>query len=257
MIQAAPAWPLTAVREHLTRSIDVVVHVARRHDGARRVVEVGEVVVDRDRLGLRPIADVDRRRRPAHEAASMNGPNISVLVRSWARSARRCSGASALSCSWSPRGCGRAAAPSRRPPRAAAVTAVRPGWRARLRRAEPPGELDVAAWCERVGGAMRGGRSLTAAVIEADDACSTARRRSPTSCTPCGAGVPIGDAFRAVTADPSTPGRSGGAGARDVRRPRRAERRTDGGDRGRPRRPRRRAGRARTARVPRRGCRPA
>ena len=60
MIQAAPAWPLTAVREHLTRSIDAVVHVARHHDGARRVVEVGEVVVDRDRLGLRPIADASR-----------------------------------------------------------------------------------------------------------------------------------------------------------------------------------------------------
>jgi pilus assembly protein CpaF len=57
VIQAAPAWPLTAVRQHLTRSIDVVVHVARHHDGVRRVVEVGEVVVDRDRLGLRPIAD--------------------------------------------------------------------------------------------------------------------------------------------------------------------------------------------------------
>ena len=47
----------TAVRQHLTRSIDVVVHVARRSDGARRVIEIGEVVVDRDRLGLRPIAD--------------------------------------------------------------------------------------------------------------------------------------------------------------------------------------------------------
>jgi pilus assembly protein CpaF len=57
VIQAAPAWPLTAVRQHLTRSIDVVVHVARHHDGSRGIVEVGEVVVDRDRLGLRPIAD--------------------------------------------------------------------------------------------------------------------------------------------------------------------------------------------------------
>jgi Flp pilus assembly CpaF family ATPase len=45
------------VRQQLTRSIDVVVHVARCADGSRRVVEIGEVVVDRDRLGLRPIAD--------------------------------------------------------------------------------------------------------------------------------------------------------------------------------------------------------
>ena len=57
IVQAAPAWPLPAVRQHLTRSIDVVVHVARHADGRRRVVEVGEVVVDRDRLGLRAIAD--------------------------------------------------------------------------------------------------------------------------------------------------------------------------------------------------------
>ncbi len=57
VIQAAPAWPLAAVRQHLTRSIDAVVHVARRHDGARQVVEIGEVIVDRDRLGLQPLAD--------------------------------------------------------------------------------------------------------------------------------------------------------------------------------------------------------
>jgi pilus assembly protein CpaF len=59
IVQAAPAWPLAAVRQHLTRSIDAVVHVARRSDGGRRVVEIGEVVVDRDRLGLRPIAHRD------------------------------------------------------------------------------------------------------------------------------------------------------------------------------------------------------
>ena len=59
VVQAAPSWPLAAVRQHLTRSIDVVVHVGRFADGRRRVVEVGEVIVDRDRLGLRPIADGD------------------------------------------------------------------------------------------------------------------------------------------------------------------------------------------------------
>ena len=57
VIQAAPTWPLVAVRQHLTRSIDVVVHLARCADGARRVVEVGEVVVDGDRLRLRPVVD--------------------------------------------------------------------------------------------------------------------------------------------------------------------------------------------------------
>jgi len=57
IIQAAPTWPLVAVRQHLTRSIDVVVHLVRCADGARRVAEVGEVVVDGDRLRLRPVVD--------------------------------------------------------------------------------------------------------------------------------------------------------------------------------------------------------
>lgn len=57
VVQAAPAWPIGAVRQHLTRSIDIVVHVARCADGSRQVVEIGEVVVDRDRLGVRQIAD--------------------------------------------------------------------------------------------------------------------------------------------------------------------------------------------------------
>jgi pilus assembly protein CpaF len=57
VLQAAPAWPLRAVRQQLTRSIDVVVHVARRADGERRVVEVGEVVVSGEHLALTPLLD--------------------------------------------------------------------------------------------------------------------------------------------------------------------------------------------------------
>ena len=34
VLQAAPAWPMAAVRQHLSRSIDVVVHVARSARGA-------------------------------------------------------------------------------------------------------------------------------------------------------------------------------------------------------------------------------
>ena len=57
IVQAAPAWPLAAVRQQLTRSIDVVVQVARGVDGGRRVVEVGEVVVSGERLALVPLLD--------------------------------------------------------------------------------------------------------------------------------------------------------------------------------------------------------
>jgi pilus assembly protein CpaF len=44
VLQAAPAWPLAAIRHQIARSIDVVVHVSRRSDGSRRVVEIGELV---------------------------------------------------------------------------------------------------------------------------------------------------------------------------------------------------------------------
>lgn len=43
ILQAAPQWPLDAVRQQLARSIDVVIHVDRV-DGARRISSIGEVV---------------------------------------------------------------------------------------------------------------------------------------------------------------------------------------------------------------------
>ena len=58
VLQAAPSWPLAAARQHLGRSIDVVVHVARTGRLARRVVEIGEVV-----SGRRARAATARRRR--------------------------------------------------------------------------------------------------------------------------------------------------------------------------------------------------
>ena len=138
----------------------------------------------------------------------MNGPNISVLVRSLEDSF----GSLALlvlpalivllvAARLRPR----VTAPSRRPPRAAAVTAVRPGWRARLRRAEPPGELAVAAWCGRVAAAMRSGRSLTTAVMEADEATLDGAPPFPDVAHAVRRGRSVGDAFRAVDADPSSP----------------------------------------------------
>jgi pilus assembly protein CpaF len=43
VMQAAPSWPLPAIRRHVTRSIDIVVHL-ERVGGRRRVVEIGEVI---------------------------------------------------------------------------------------------------------------------------------------------------------------------------------------------------------------------
>lgn len=44
VMQAVPAWPLSAIRRQVTRSIDVIVHLRRRADGTRHIAEVVEVV---------------------------------------------------------------------------------------------------------------------------------------------------------------------------------------------------------------------
>ena len=81
VIQAAPAWPLVAVRAHLARSVDAVVHVTRTAGVARRIVEIGEVVEpDGDGpLRLRPIADDATRARRAGAEAAMT-PAATGLV---------------------------------------------------------------------------------------------------------------------------------------------------------------------------------
>jgi pilus assembly protein CpaF len=56
VMQAAPSWPLTAIRRQVSRSIDVVVHVGRDTSGARRVVEVAEVVESGDEPSVRLVA---------------------------------------------------------------------------------------------------------------------------------------------------------------------------------------------------------
>jgi pilus assembly protein CpaF len=50
VLQAAPTWPLAAIREQLTRSIDVIIHIERgRIDRFRRIATISEVVaVTRD-----------------------------------------------------------------------------------------------------------------------------------------------------------------------------------------------------------------
>jgi pilus assembly protein CpaF len=44
VLQAAPTWPLAAIRQQLARSLDVVVHIGRsRSDGQRRLMSICEV----------------------------------------------------------------------------------------------------------------------------------------------------------------------------------------------------------------------
>lgn len=57
VMQAAPSWPLTAIRRQVSRSLDAVAHLARSSTGTRSVVEVIEVVEsDREPAG-RLLAD--------------------------------------------------------------------------------------------------------------------------------------------------------------------------------------------------------
>jgi pilus assembly protein CpaF len=44
-LQAAPTWPLAAIRQQLARSIDVVIHVSRsRNDGKRQIESISEIL---------------------------------------------------------------------------------------------------------------------------------------------------------------------------------------------------------------------
>ena len=55
VLQAAPQWPLTAVREHLQAAVDVIVQVERSPSGHRRVVHITEVSMRPDILGTKTI----------------------------------------------------------------------------------------------------------------------------------------------------------------------------------------------------------
>ncbi len=44
VMQAAPSWPLPAIRRQLSGSIDAVIHLARNRSGQRRIVEIVELV---------------------------------------------------------------------------------------------------------------------------------------------------------------------------------------------------------------------
>lgn len=60
VLQAAPTWPLAAIRRQVTRSLDVVVHVTRLASGERVVSEVAEVVESGDEPTVRTLADGHR-----------------------------------------------------------------------------------------------------------------------------------------------------------------------------------------------------
>ncbi len=59
LMQAAPTWPLPAIRRQVTRSIDVIVHVERRANGQRMIGEVAEVVPGEHEPAVRVLASAD------------------------------------------------------------------------------------------------------------------------------------------------------------------------------------------------------
>ena len=60
VMQAVPAWPLAAIRRQVSRSIDVVIHLRRRSDGRRHIVEIAEVCEGDGEPVVRPLVDGDR-----------------------------------------------------------------------------------------------------------------------------------------------------------------------------------------------------
>lgn len=61
VMQAAPSWPLAAIRRQVSRSIDVVVHLVRDPAGRRCVREVIEVVEGDGEPTGRPLVELGRR----------------------------------------------------------------------------------------------------------------------------------------------------------------------------------------------------
>lgn len=61
VMQAAPSWPLRAIRRQVSRSIDIVVHLGREPSGRRAVREVLEVQEGDGEPAGRPLVDQGRR----------------------------------------------------------------------------------------------------------------------------------------------------------------------------------------------------
>jgi pilus assembly protein CpaF len=59
VLQAAPTWPLSAVRRQMSRSIDIVLHLDRGSDGRRRIDSIAEVqpITEGSALEIRVIAE--------------------------------------------------------------------------------------------------------------------------------------------------------------------------------------------------------
>jgi pilus assembly protein CpaF len=79
VMQAAPTWPLVAVRSHLHRCVDAIVHVERATGGARRVFEIAELA---DAVAVTDLAEI-----PAMQMVVEGGAVVGALHRSrrWER----------------------------------------------------------------------------------------------------------------------------------------------------------------------------
>ena len=76
-------------------------------------------------------------------------------------------------------------------------------WRWR-RGGDPLGDAEVAEWCEQVAASLRGGRSLTMAIVDTDDACG-GRPVLPAVTHALRRGRGLADALDSMPVDPSTP----------------------------------------------------
>ena len=77
------------------------------------------------------------------------------------------------------------------------------GWCRLRRRRSAPGDVDVAAWCERVATGVRAGSSLTRAVIDADAATASGLRPFPGTGLALVRGRSLADALEPASDDPA------------------------------------------------------
>ncbi len=174
ILQAAPNWPLAAIRRHLYRSVDVIVQTARTGTAERRIVEIAEVRRDTDAPDVctlvrngEPTGELDSRAPVSYTTSATVASTLLVFVLAWlARQRIAPVRRDVVSATDAP---SPAPSPVHRAHRNHTDLPRRfqPG---RLRGHRVPIEQHLGEWCGHAARSVRGGASLSQAILAASDA---------------------------------------------------------------------------------------
>ena len=202
LLQAAPGWPLDAIRGHLRRSIDVVIHVAR-DGGRRRVVEVHEI--DSEATGGSPVNTTPLARLRGCGTLTRSAPLTphpferppgGAELTTWLTVGAAVAVVALVAAGMAPRPRSRRPSPPAREARAPAagehapserhrlptvrwVTPPAETWRRMRRRRRALGPVAVAEWCDDIARSIRAGDTLRAAVSATPDHAGVAAATAP------------------------------------------------------------------------------